>query len=283
MKIKSPYLVKPGARFRLKDWPTNDTGSFKAESEAQENLEKHRRTLGKLQEVLFAEAKHALLIVLQAMDTGGKDGTIRHIFTGVNPQGVNVTPFKVPTPLEAAHDYLWRAHAAVPRLGTIGIFNRSHYEDVLVTRVHKTISDKLAKRRFREINQFEEMLHDNNVTILKFFLHISHKEQTARLKARCDDKEKQYKISESDFHERVFWHKYREYYEDAIGATSQKHAPWFVIPSDHKWYRNVAVSQIVVDALDGMNLKYPQPTFDVSKVCSELYEDNYRQKQATAD
>ncbi len=159
--------------------------------------------------MLFADGKHALLIVLQAMDTGGKDGTIRHIFTGVNPQGVDVTPFKVPTPLEAAHDYLWRAHAAVPRLGTIGIFNRSHYEDVLVTRVHKTITDKVAKRRFREINQFEEMLHDNGVTILKFFLHISHKEQTARLKARCDDKEKQYKISESDFHERVYWKKYQ--------------------------------------------------------------------------
>jgi PPK2 family polyphosphate:nucleotide phosphotransferase len=188
----------------------------------------------------------------------------------VNPQGVDVTPFKVPTPLEAAHDYLWRAHAAVPRLGTIGIFNRSHYEDVLVTRVHKTIGDKVAKRRFREINQFEEMLHGNGVTILKFFLHISHKEQTARLRARCDDKEKHYKISESDFHERVFWHKYQQYYEDAIGATSQKHAPWFVIPADHKWYRNVAVSQVIVEALEGMDLKYPQPTFDVSKVCREV-------------
>ncbi|MFL6426937.1 MAG: polyphosphate kinase 2 family protein [Acidobacteriaceae bacterium] len=270
MKIKSPYLVKPGAKFRLKDWATDDTGSFKDEPNAQTDLEKHCQTLANLQDVLFAEAKHALLIVLQAMDTGGKDGTIRHIFTGVNPQGVDVTPFKVPTPLEAAHDYLWRAHAAVPRLGTIGIFNRSHYEDVLVTRVHKTISDKVAKRRFREINQFEEMLHDNGVAILKFFLHISHKEQTARLKARCDDKEKQYKISESDFHERVYWRKYQQCYEDAIGATSQKHAPWFVIPADHKWYRNVAVSQVIVEALEGIDLKYPQPTFDVSKVCSEV-------------
>jgi PPK2 family polyphosphate:nucleotide phosphotransferase len=188
----------------------------------------------------------------------------------VNPQGVDVTPFKVPTPLEAAHDYLWRAHAAVPRLGTIGIFNRSHYEDVLVTRVHGTVSDKVAKRRFREINQFEEMLHDNNVTILKFFLHISHKEQTARLKERCDDKEKQYKISESDFHEREFWRQYQQCYEDAIEATSRKHAPWFVIPADHKWYRNVAVSQIVVEALQGMKLQIPQPTFDVSKVCGKL-------------
>jgi PPK2 family polyphosphate:nucleotide phosphotransferase len=270
MKIKSPYLVEPGAKFRLKDWPSDDTGSFKDEPDAQSELEKHCHILGTLQDVLSAEAKHALLIVLQAMDTGGKDGTIRHIFTGVNPQGVDVTPFKVPTPLEAAHDYLWRAHAAVPRRGTIGIFNRSHYEDVLVTRVHKWISDKVARRRFREINQFEEMLHDNGVTILKFFLHISHKEQTARLKARCDDKEKHYKISESDFHERVYWHKYQQCYEDAIGATSRKHAPWFVIPADHKWYRNVAVSQVIVQALQRMDLKYPQPTFDVSKVCSEV-------------
>ena len=270
MKIKSPYLVKPGARFRLKDYSTDDTGKFKKEEDCQDELKQDYEKLSELQEILFAECKHALLIVLQAMDTGGKDGTIRHIFTGVNPQGVNVTPFKVPTPLEAAHDYLWRAHAAVPRLGTIGIFNRSHYEDVLVTRVHKTITDKEAKRRFREINQFEEMLHGNGVTILKFFLHISHKEQTARLKARCDDKEKQYKISESDFHERIYWNKYQEYYQDAIDATSQKHAPWFVIPADYKWYRNAAISRILVKTLEGMNLKYPKPEFDVSKVCGQL-------------
>jgi PPK2 family polyphosphate:nucleotide phosphotransferase len=270
MKIKSPYLVKPDAKFRLKDWPTDDTGGFKREQDVAGELEKHCGKVGELQEVLFAEGKHALLIVLQAMDTGGKDGTIRHIFTGVNPQGVNVMPFKVPTPLEAAHDYLWRAHAAVPRFATIGIFNRSHYEDVLVTRVHKTITDKVAKQRFREINQFEEMLSDNNVTILKFFLHISHKEQTARLKARCEEKDKHYKISESDFHERIFWNKYQEYYEDAIGATSRKHAPWFVIPADHKWYRNVAISRIIVDALEGLKLEYPKPEFDVSKVCREL-------------
>lgn len=270
MMIKSRYAVKPHAKFRLKDWPTDDTGRFTNEEDTQEELEKHCRKLGNLQEVLYAEAKQALLIVLQAMDTGGKDGTIRHIFTGVNPQGVNVTPFKAPTPLEAAHDYLWRAHAAAPRFGAIGIFNRSHYEDVLVTRVHKTITSKVAEQRFREINQFEEMLSGNGVTTLKFFLHISHKEQTARLRARCDDKDKHYKISESDFHERIYWDKYQKFYEEAIGATSRKHAPWFVIPSDHKWYRNIAVSGIIVDALEAMDLHYPQPTFDVSKLCGKL-------------
>lgn len=262
--------MKPGSSLRLKDWPTDDTGGFENEEAIAGELERHRRRVDALQDILAAERRHALLIVLQAMDTGGKDGTIRHIFTGVNPQGVNVTPFKVPTPLEAAHDYLWRVHAAVPQVGTIGIFNRSHYEDVLVTRVHNLIPDKVAKRRFREINQFEEMLFHNRVTILKFFLHISRKEQAARLKARCDEKDKRYKISETDFHERRYWNKYQQAYEDAIRATSQKHAPWFVIPSDHKWYRNLMISRVIVEALEGMDLHYPKPAFDVSKVCKGL-------------
>ena len=270
MKTKSPYLVKPGGKFRLKDWSTDDTGDLKKEEDAAGELQHHRDRLNALQDILAAECGHALLIVLQAMDTGGKDGTVRHIFTGVNPEGVDVTPFKTPTPIEAAHDYLWRVHAAVPKLGKIGIFNRSHYEDVLITRVHKRISDKVAKRRFHEINHFEEMLFHNNVTILKFFLHISRKEQTARLKARCEEKDKHYKISETDFHERKYWNKYQQAYEDAIAATSQKHAPWFVIPSDHKWYRNLVVSRIIVEALEGMNLKYPKSETDISKVCAEL-------------
>ncbi|MGI8773373.1 MAG: polyphosphate kinase 2 family protein [Acidobacteriaceae bacterium] len=270
MKIKSPYLVKPHTQVRLNKWPTAATGKYKQEDEASADLEKHRKALGDLQEVLSAEGKHAVLVVLQAMDTGGKDGTIRHIFTGVNPQGCSVTSFKVPTPLELAHDFLWRAHLAVPRLGTIGIFNRSHYEDVLVTRVHKMVSDKLAKERFRQINHFEEMLAENGVAILKFFLHISREEQTARLKARCNDKDKQYKISESDFHERVFWSRYQHAYEDALSHTSHKHAPWFVIPSDRKWYRNVAISEIMVEAMRSLKMKYPTASFDVSKVCDTL-------------
>jgi PPK2 family polyphosphate:nucleotide phosphotransferase len=270
MKIKSPYLIKPGAKLDLDDYPTDETGVFKKEKDALAELEGHCQKLSELQEILYAEGRHALLIVLQAMDTGGKDGTIRHIFTPVNPQGVDVKAFKVPTPLEAAHDYLWRAHAAVPRRGMIGIFNRSHYEDVLVTRVHKMISDKVAKQRFREINQFEEMLASNGVTILKFFLHISQREQTARLEARCEDKDKHYKISESDFKERVYWDKYQKYYQEAIAATSQKYAPWFIIPADYKWYRNAAVSRIIVEALDSLGLKYPKPDFDVAAVCEQL-------------
>jgi PPK2 family polyphosphate:nucleotide phosphotransferase len=270
MKIKSPYLVKPGEKLRLKDRATDDTGKYKHEKDAAPELELHRQRLNVLQDILSAERKHAVLVVLQAMDTGGKDGTIRHIFTGVNPQGVDVTQFKVPTPLEAAHDFLWRVHSAVPRLGIIGIFNRSHYEDVLVTRVHKTITDEVAKARMRHIIHFEELLYESGVTILKFFLHISHKEQTERLRARCEDKEKHYKISESDFHERVYWNRYQQYYEEAIRETSTKHAPWFVIPADHKWYRNIAVSGIILDALEGLDLKYPKAQIDVSKVCADL-------------
>jgi PPK2 family polyphosphate:nucleotide phosphotransferase len=270
MKLKRSYLVKPHTDVRLKDFPTAETGKYKNSEDAEADLEKHRQVLAELQELLSAEAKHAVLVVLQAMDTGGKDGTIRHIFTGVNPQACRVTAFKVPTPLEAAHDYLWRVRAAVPPRGIIGIFNRSHYEDVLVTRVHKMISDKVARRRFREINNFEEMLADNGVTILKFFLHISREEQTERLKARCADKDKQYKISESDFKERGYWDQYEDAYEDALSHTSRKHAPWYVIPSDQKWYRNVAVSQILVDTMERLKMKYPKASFDVSTVCDKL-------------
>lgn len=270
MKIKSPYRVAPGAKLHLKDCPTDSTGSYKDEKEVANELERHRQRLDALQNILSADSQRALLIVLQAMDTGGKDGTIRHIFTGVNPQAVNVTSFKVPTPLEAAHDFLWRVHAAVPRRGTIGIFNRSHYEDVLVTRVHKTIDDHTAEERFRHIVSFEQLLTESGVTILKFFLHISRKEQTARLKSRCEEKDKHYKISESDFKERAYWDKYQRCYEQAIRATSTKHAPWFVIPADHKWYRNIAVSGIVLEALEGMKLKYPRAEANVEKVCAEL-------------
>ncbi len=270
MKIDSPYLVKPKTRIRLKDYSTASTGKFKNEAAADGYLEQHRQELDKLQERLSAEAKQAVLVVLQGMDTGGKDGTIRHIFTGINPQGCSVTSFKVPTPLEASHDFLWRAHLALPRRGMIGIFNRSHYEDVLVTRVHGTVSDKVARQRFQQINDFEQMLADNGVAILKFFLHISEEEQTARLRARCDDKDKHWKISESDFKERVFWPKYQAAYEDAISHTSRKHAPWFIIPADSKWYRNVAISKILVEAMRGLDLKYPKSTIDISKVCEQI-------------
>ena len=266
MKIKSPYLVKPNTRIGLAKKSTSDTGSFKSEASAATVLVKHRTQLASLQEVFYASQKKALLIILQGMDTAGKDGTISHIFSGINPQGCDVTPFKLPTPLEARHDFLWRAHAAVPPRGMIGIFNRSHYEDVLSPRVHKLITEKTMDRRLDDINNFESMLVDNDVLVLKFFLHISRDEQTRRLQARIDKDAKHWKLSDADIHERKFWPQYRREYDRILSTTSHKHAPWFVIPSDHKWYRNLTISEILLQAISSLKLKYPKPTMDISRI-----------------
>lgn len=264
MKIDSPYLIPPNSKVRLKDHDPSDTGDLKSSDQAKPLLEKHQKRLDDLQEVLYAGAEQGLLIVLQGMDTAGKDGTIRHIFSGINPQGCTVAAFKVPTPLEAKHDFLWRCHAQVPPRGMIGIFNRSHYEDVLSPRVHGILSGKQAKQHMQQINDFESMLVDNGIAVLKFFLHISEEEQTQRLQARIDSPDKHWKLSAGDFAERKFWDKYQQCYEGIFEQTSKKHAPWFVVPAEHKWYRNVAISRILVDALDGMKLSYPKPTVDVS-------------------
>jgi PPK2 family polyphosphate:nucleotide phosphotransferase len=266
MKIKSPYLVKPHTKVRLTKISSSDTGDFKSEEAAKSVLVKHREQLANLQDVFYASQTKALLIVLQGMDTAGKDGTISHIFSGVNPQGCDVAQFKVPTPLEARHDFLWRVHAQVPPRGMIGIFNRSHYEDVLSPRVHKLISSDTANRRLDDINEFESFLADNDVLILKFYLHISRDEQTRRLQSRIDDKKKHWKLSDADIHERQFWPRYMEAYNDVLSSTSRKHAPWFVIPCDNKWYRNVAISAIIVDLLESLKLKYPEPTVDCAAI-----------------
>ena len=266
MKLKSPYLVKPHAKVRLALLPTAEKGGFDDKAAMDAAAAAHAGKLAELQELLYASQSKALLVVLQGMDTAGKDGTISHIFSGVNPQGCDVAAFKVPTSLEARHDFLWRVHAQVPPRGMINIFNRSHYEDVLSPRVHKLITLKEVRRRFEEINEFEAMLHDNDVVILKFFLHISHKEQQARLQSRIDDPAKHWKLAEADFRERLFWPQYAQAYNDLIAATSKKNAPWFVIPADHKWYRNVAISQIIVDTMRTLKLKYPAPTMDPSKI-----------------
>ena len=266
MKIKSPYLVKPHTRVRLTKISSSDTGRFKAEQAAKALLATHRTQLADLQDVFYASQAKALLIVLQGMDTAGKDGTINHIFSGINPQGCDVAQFKVPTPLEARHDFLWRVHAQVPPRGMIGIFNRSHYEDVLSPRVHKLISSDVANRRLEDINEFESFLADNDVLILKFYLHISRDEQTRRLQARIDDKKKHWKLSDADIHERQFWPRYMDAYNDVLSSTSRKHAPWFVIPSDNKWYSNLAISSIIVDLMQSLKLKYPQPTVDASAI-----------------
>jgi PPK2 family polyphosphate:nucleotide phosphotransferase len=266
MKIKSPHLVKPHTKVRLAKISASDTGNFKSEEAAKNILANHRLALDDLQDVFYASQAKALLIVLQGMDTAGKDGTIKHIFSGINPQGCDVAAFKVPTSLEARHDFLWRVHAQVPPRGMIGIFNRSHYEDVLSPRVHKLISSDVANRRLDDINEFESFLVDNDVLILKFFLHISKDEQTRRLQARIDNKKKHWKLSEADIHERQFWPRYMDAYDDILSATSRKHAPWFVIPCDTKWYRNIAISAVIVDLMHSLNLKYPKPTVDASSI-----------------
>ena len=262
MKLKSPFLVKPHSKVRLADFSTDAHPGCRNEKAADPIVDKHQKQLEALQEVLYASQAKAILIVLQGMDTAGKDGTIRHIFSGVNPQGCDVASFKVPTPLEAHHDFLWRCHAQVPPRGMIGIFNRSHYEDVLSPWVHGKMSDKTARRRMDNINGWEHMLVDQDVVIFKFFLHISHAEQTRRLQARIDIPDKRWKISPADFEERKFWDKYVSAYEEILHRTSRKYAPWFVIPADHKWFRNVAISQILVAGMQALKLKYPEPTFD---------------------
>jgi PPK2 family polyphosphate:nucleotide phosphotransferase len=262
MKFKSPFLIKPHTNVKLSDLPTASHPGYRDETSANAVLVSHRQQLDDLQNVFYADQSKALLIVLQGMDTAGKDGTIRHIFSGINPQGCDVASFKVPTPLESRHDFLWRCHEKVPPRGMIGIFNRSHYEDVLAPVVHDQISAKVARKRMDDINEWERTLSDNGVVILKFFLHISHAEQTRRLQARIDTPDKHWKLSPADFAERVYWANYCAAYEDVLRHTSHKHAPWFVIPSDHKWFRNVAISTILADALKSLKLSYPKPTFD---------------------
>jgi PPK2 family polyphosphate:nucleotide phosphotransferase len=265
MKLKSPWLIPPHQKVKLAEFDASTTSGHSEEA-ATEALEKHRKQLAKLQEVLYAGQQRSALIVLQGMDTAGKDGTISHIFSGINPQGCDVASFKVPTPLEARHDFLWRCHEKVPARGMICVFNRSHYEQVLFPRVHKTITAKQAHKNMDEINDFESMLHDNGTVILKFFLHISQDEQTKRLQARLDDPDKHWKFSDGDLKERQFWPEYEDAYEDLLSRTSRKHAPWFVIPANHKWFRNDAISRILVDALGSLKLSYPKPTVDVSKI-----------------
>ena len=258
-------MVKPGKDVNLADHDPDDThGLTKAMADRQ--LEKHRVKLDQLQELLYAGKQHALLIVLQAMDAGGKDGTIRHVMAGVNPQSCHVASFKAPTDLELGHDFLWRVHKVVPIKGTIGIFNRSHYEDVLIARVHKLVPKSVWSKRYAHINDFERLLADSDVKILKFFLHISKDEQLRRFQSRLSDPAKNWKLSMPDFSEREHWDEYMEAYEDALTKCSTKHAPWYVIPSNQKWFRNYAISCIAIEALERMKLKYPPASVDVSKI-----------------
>ena len=252
------YRVEPGQEIDLSQWDPSDASRFDGDkSEGRKELLELNGQLETLQELLYAQGKHKVLVVLQGMDTAGKDGVIRHVFEGVNPQGVNVASFKVPTAEELAHDYLWRVHKHTPGSGEIVIFNRSHYEDVLVVRVHEFAPPEVWNRRFDHINAFEKMLADEGTTILKFFLHISKDEQKARLQARLDEPEKRWKFHAGDLAERGRWPLYVKAYEDVLSKTSTEYAPWYIVPSDRKWYRNLVVSQVVIDTLKGLNMSYP--------------------------
>jgi PPK2 family polyphosphate:nucleotide phosphotransferase len=263
MKFAKQFIVAPGKNAALsKRDPADTLGINKAEADT----EPHIQELRQLQDVLYADKRYALLVVLQALDAGGKDGTIGHIFSGVNPQGCQVAAFKEPTPEELDHDFLWRVHRAVPGRGFIGIFNRSHYEDVLVARVHKLVPKSVWSERYGQINDFEKELADNGVRVLKFYLHMSKEEQLRRLQARLTDPKKNWKLSLLDFREREHWDEYMAAYENALTKCSTKHAPWYVIPSDHKWFRNYAIGTIINHTLKQMKLRYPSAKIDVSQI-----------------
>lgn len=264
------YRVKPGTRVDLGEWDADDKGHFEGgKAEGREQLEQLNRELEELQELLYAEHKHRMLIVLQAMDTAGKDGTIRHVFEGVNPQGVRVAGFKQPTPEELDHDYLWRVHKHVPGKGEIVIFNRSHYEDVLVVRVHSLVPEEIWSKRYEHITSFERLLADEGTTILKFFLHIDLDEQKERLQARLDQPNKRWKFDPGDLKERKLWPQYMEAYEDAISRTSTEWAPWYIVPANRKWYRNLVIGSAIVEMLRSLDMRHPEPDFDPASIAIE--------------
>ena len=254
--VESQFLVEPGSRVSLKEHNTAETGGL-TKKLGRAQLRELVGPLNELQQLLYASQKYALLIVLQGMDTAGKDGVIKHVVGAFNPQGCQVTSFKVPTRQELAHDFLWRVHKATPGRGLVGIFNRSHYECVLVERVEQLVPDVVWQKRYEAINQFEEILSESGVVILKFFLHISKEEQHERLQDRLKDPCSHWKFKVGDLATRAKWDQYMAAFEDALGKCSTEHAPWYVIPSDRKWYRNLVVSQIVVETLRSLDMAWP--------------------------
>ena len=261
------YRVQPGSKIDLNDWDANDKSAFQGhKADAEPKLLELRGKLETLQELLYAEHKHRVLIVLQGMDASGKDGTVSHVFEGVNPQGVSVVSFKQPTSLEKAHDYLWRIHSCVPGDGEMVIFNRSHYEDVLVTRVHRLVDEERWKQRYEQINAFEQMLSAEGTTILKFFLNMSLDEQKKRLQDRLDDPRKHWKFNVGDLAERKLWPDYMRAYQDVLSKTSTEWAPWYIVPANSNWYRNLVVASTIVHTLEGLAMQYPEAASGLGQI-----------------
>lgn len=267
LNIVKQYRVQPDTQVDLTAWDANEKRAFPRGKKAGKRLLKYLNDrLEALQELFYAEGKHKLLIVLQGLDTAGKDGTIRHVFEGVNPQGVKVAGFKVPTKRELAHDYLWRVHKQTPGSGEIVIFNRSHYEDVLVVRVHELVPPEVWSRRYHHINEFERLLADEGTTILKFYLHIDLDEQKERLQDRLDEPDKHWKFNPGDLEERQLWPQYTAAYEDVLSKTSTDWAPWYIIPANRKWYRNLVISTIIIQTLESLDMCFPEPDFDPADI-----------------
>ena len=260
------FCVKPGSKVNLAKVDAGFRDKHESHEHALPEIEKYSQKLRELQYLMYAEDKRSLLICLQGRDAAGKDGTINHVLSAMNPQGCTVTGFKVPSKEEATHDFLWRYHQHTPGKGQVAIFNRSHYEDVLVVRVHDLVPKKVWSRRYEHINDFEKMLYDNGTHILKFYLHIDPEEQLERFKKRIDDPARHWKISDGDYAERPYWDAYTAAFEDALGKCSSEHAPWFIIPSNHKWFRNLAISRIVAEVLESLKMKFPEPTVDIEEI-----------------
>jgi PPK2 family polyphosphate:nucleotide phosphotransferase len=283
MNLTKRLIVEPGSAPSLKKSDPDFHGHWKSSDDAKSEVEGNLARISKLQRKLYASRNHSLLIVLQGIDGAGKDGTCWHVMSAMDAQGVNVFGFKQPTPEERDHDFLWRVHPHAPARGRVSIFNRSHYEDVLAARVHKLAPKEILKARYDDINDWERLLaKDNNTTILKFFLYISPGEQLARFAARLDDPARQWKISNSDYTERQLWDDYIEAFEQALSRCSTEHAPWFIIPSNNKWFRNLAVSQIVADALDSLQLELPKPTVDLQEI-RRLYHQALTEEEKSGD
>lgn len=276
------FLAKPGAKINLSKIPTDETLNISKKSEAKKTLEDNIKKMQELQNKLYASNKYALLLIFQAMDAAGKDSTIKHVMSGLNPQGTQVYSFKKPSEEELDHGYLWRIFKSLPERGRIGIFNRSHYEEVLVVRVHdlikyqrlpeELISNDIWQKRYEQINNFERYLYENGTVILKFFLHVSKEEQKNRFLDRIEKESKNWKFSEADLKERSFWNDYQKCYQEAISETSKKHAPWYIIPADKKWFMRLVVSEIIVKQLENLNLKYPELSkeqLESLQVCKE--------------
>jgi PPK2 family polyphosphate:nucleotide phosphotransferase len=274
------FLVEPGARVKLADIDPSYRGRHESVEAALAESESLVKKLDRLQYLMHAERKHSLLIVLQGLDACGKDGVIRHMLAGMNPAGCRVVGFKRPKPEELDHDFLWRVHPHLPAKGEVSIFNRSHYEDVLAVRVHQFTQADLWSKRYELINDFERLLvTENDTTVLKFFLYISKAEQLARFKLRLEDPTRRWKISEADYRERAHWGRYTEAFEDMLSRTSTRYAPWFVIPSNLKWFRDLAVSQIVTRTLEDLDMKWPEPAVDIAEIRRRYHAANREETQ----